>query len=536
MQYRTGVLSAVLLWVGLVEALAQAPPRLPSLMAFRDAYPLKPVRGYTFLGTERSSEKPIVRADGTIEGWFTPADHVPWLGEAIQRHTYRFGQLDGYLPIVSYRYFKPGAADQCELTALAVDAESGRVALYVDLVVTDAAGHSSEKLLLLKRVAGAIDASPLDRKLLEAQIVALRSRWSSFFARGVPAIDDPLLTVTCKASIVRAMLTFSGKHPHYGVKEYGKPQHDGFPPTILSLCHCLIDWGHADLAAEYLSYYFEHFVSADGRFKYYGPSLAEYGQMLLLVQRLHGATANRKWLDAAKPKLAAMRDWIWQGQKAASGGLLAGVPEADTRSDVAVYFHNNGWLWRGLTEWHRIVPDPNAARLEGYRSAIVAAVDAMTRRDVSPGFVPPTTKAIAPFATMTQDGLSSYTNYRYWPELLSCGALPAATMNTIVDYRRQHGGEAGGMTAFREWADNWPIVDYAEGLLQLGRLADFDVVLMSHVAGHQTPETDTAYEQVAVTGDPYRPIKADYCVPVQLAAPRMVAMRARWLAEQGRQP
>jgi hypothetical protein len=117
----------------------------PTLKEFRQSYPLKPVRGYTFLGTENSVhqlwgsitryDKPIVEPEGGITGWFNPADHVAWLGEAMKTLAYDFGLVDGYLPAVRYVYRKVGTAETCEMTAFAVDsAVAGEVFLYVRLI------------------------------------------------------------------------------------------------------------------------------------------------------------------------------------------------------------------------------------------------------------------------------------------------------------------------------------------------------------------------------------------------------------------
>lgn len=59
------------------------------LREFRRSYELKPVRGYTFLGTENSLhqlwvgdtgryDKPSVEYNGTISGWLNPGDYVTW--------------------------------------------------------------------------------------------------------------------------------------------------------------------------------------------------------------------------------------------------------------------------------------------------------------------------------------------------------------------------------------------------------------------------------------------------------------------------
>ncbi len=72
-------------------------------------------------------------------------------------------------------------------------------------------------------------------------------------------------------------------------------------------------------------------------------------------------------------------------------------------------------------------------------------------------------------ARLTADRLASYTNYRYWPELLSSGLLPAEMANRVVDARLSAGGQFCGMTRFADHLDDWPLADYLSGLWSLGR-------------------------------------------------------------------
>ena len=83
------------------------------------------------------------------------------------------------------------------------------------------------------------------------------------------------------------------------------------------------------------------------------------------------------------------------------------------------------------------------------------------------------------------------------------------------------------MTHFSRQADNWPIAEYAAALLALGREDACRNVLYSHLAGHVTPGTWSAYEQVSITGNPSRRKVADYCVPAQLVAPRILSWLSR---------
>ena len=280
-----------------------------TLKEFRLTYPLKPVRSYTFLGTENSIhqlwgrtaryDKPIVESNGVITGWFNPVAHVAWVGEAMRTGAYDFGLVDGYLPVVRYVYRKAVSDKTCEMTAFAVDSTvPGEVFVHVSLVEKTDGKEANARYFRLQ------DKVPVDRIAFETALQGVRDRWTWFFAQGVQIpCDDPDVMNACKASIIRALITFTNKRSHYGVRSYGPGKKygieygDGFPPTIIALVDCLLDWGQAPLARDYLTAYFDVFVQDNGRVKYYvnpnidGCSVSEYGQFLWLV---------RKCMDAAE--------------------------------------------------------------------------------------------------------------------------------------------------------------------------------------------------------------------------------------------
>ena len=121
---------------------------------------------------------------------------------------------------------------------------------------------------------------------------------------------------------------------------------------------------------------------------------------------------------------------------------------------------------------------------------------------------------------MTDGVEASYTNYRYWPELLSSDILPADLANRLVDARLNGGGQFCGITRFMDWLDDWPLADYLYGLWNLGRRKDFLLSLYGHISYHQCEGHLTAYEQFNFPGDPKGGKKADYCLPSQLVAAR----------------
>jgi hypothetical protein len=120
--------------------------------------------------------------------------------------------------------------------------------------------------------------------------------------------------------------------------------------------------------------------------------------------------------------------------------------------------------------------------------------------------------------------IASYSNYRYWPELLSSEVLPAELASRMVKSRLTAGGQFCGMTRFANHLDDWPLADYLFGLWSLGRKNDFLLSLYGHIAYHQAEGHLTAYEQVTF---PPGKKKFDYCLPSQLVAARTARLIVR---------
>jgi hypothetical protein len=122
-----------------------------------------------------------------------------------------------------------------------------------------------------------------------------------------------------------------------------------------------------------------------------------------------------------------------------------------------------------------------------------------------------------PQKRVTDTWLGSYTNYRYWPELISSGVLPDDLVERVVEARLQSGGQFCGTTRFDGHLDDWPLMEYLEGLWNLGRSEEYRLSLWGHILFHQAEGHLTAYEQVSF---PPGFKKADYCLPCQLVAVR----------------
>ena len=350
--------------------------------------------------------------------------------------------------------------------------------------------------------------------------------------RPVPAIDTghPFLDLSVKTGLAHIDATFRGDHPKYGVGVYASERGDGFPPTIIAAVDALTAWGMHARAATLFQYWLLHFVREDGTINYYGPSIAEYGQLLHTAALLEERAGPAGWWDEGHKALDRIAEHLLRLQAAAAkeGKLIAGVPEADTRDQVKMYFHNNAWAAKGLRRWAGL-----CARRKASPATAISTV-----RNVSATLGEDTLRAIRktwpadpsdwrlspqvePFNHdghgITDCSVLAFANYRYWLELLSSGLLPTDLANRVVKARLSGGGSFCGNTRFSAFLNNWPLVDWLYGLWALGRKRDFLMSLYGHVSYHQAEDHLTAYE--SVTFPPGKKVD-DYCLPCQLIAAR----------------
>jgi len=515
---------------------------------------LAPLQTYTFLGSPESAKKYVVQPDGAIgvlpNRWgrikplettlFDPADVLPDDFIAHPRHV-KLGSLGGYLPAVNQGYWDAEKRIGWELCALADVGESPTTLVRVRR--TDA-GPEFYQLDPLERLG--------DGKAFFAALLRLKRSWDEFFEGGMRLeVADRRVQDAARAAIARALSGCVGLHPKYGMGGYwgADDRHDSFPPTTLSLCTCLLDWGFAQAAGERLGYYFDRFVNPDGTLTYYGPAVAEYAELLDQAAQYVRRTGDAAWLDAHRPALDAIAGYLLrlrqeslqsQPPDAPGHGLLFGGAEADTRKDTNYYFSGSAWCWRGLRELGSLYVDqgerrPDAAlgeqgrkllgEGEALRNDLLRAVERSVIHSGDQAFLPPIAGHKEPFDTMTQDRLASYTNYRYWLETLSARCLTPEHERMMLDYRRANGGELLAMTRFSGHLDDWPFWHQACSMLWHDRVSHYLLGYYAHLAHHQTPGTFTAYEQVPIRGYGLRREQADYCVPSQLTIPIMT----RWM-------
>jgi len=341
--------------------------------------------------------------------------------------------------------------------------------------------------------------------------------------RTSPKIDTghPFLDLSVRVGLAHIDATFDGDHPKYGVGVYERPEHDGFPPTIIATIDALSAWGLNQRAATLFRYWLENFVRDDG-------TISEYGQLLHTARLLEERAGPDGWWNDGFAPLDRLTEYLLALRADADDdGLIAGSPEADTRKHVSKYFHNNGWVVKGLQSWTELCKRRNASPTTNpetttkiandLKADTLRAIRATWPADPNDWWLSPRVEATEKPTRATGTRDASYTNYRYWPELLSSSILPEPLANRVVQSRLTHGGQFCGMTRFQGHLDDWPLAEYLNGLWALGRTNDFLLSLYGHIAYHQAEGHLTAYEQVTF---PPGKKKADYCLPCQLVAAR----------------
>ena len=494
---------------------------------------------YVFLSSSSSFETFMVERDGIV--W-----RLPPSPRAIFQENHRGA------PLLDWHALVPGKARwrwrDGWLPALEITGESSRLELFAkgeELWVR----HNGGVLVEVYKGDGVHRKAHNDA--FEAGLDAIRREWEGFFAGTFqPAALPGEAPAAWRASIVQGFLAGCGDHPKYGVGSYHDRIHDGFPPQTIAMTDMLLELGKHEAAGKRLEYYLERFVQADGSIDYFGPAISEYGMLLSLGARCAQSPSGAEWMHRNARGMARITrmlnrlgNFVLNPEDKRFPGLLCGVPEADTQDRPAIYTQNNAWAWRGLREWsqaaaaHGLLESAAECALEAERLGIAlrSALDANRLQDGLPPYRLPSETAMPDF---NADRDMTYANYRYYPELLESGFLSHDEAMAFIQAREERNGEMEGMTLFNfkaafpaltqlaPWCvDDWPIASYGIGLAALGEHRRLAKVIHGHYLYDMSPDTFTAYESVdaAIDGDGPRRAFTDWCVPAQLAYPRMLA-------------
>ena len=264
-------------------------------------------------------------------------------------------------------------------------------------------------------------------------------------------------------------------------------------------------------------------------------SLADYGQLIELWVDLARAMEQESdgvaWVERTWPQLWQLVNFTLHLHTAAiaakhpfpAEGLLVGPAEHDTCSYYGPFFSINAWTWRGWKTLRAFVLDTDAAlpgadeayaaMLEARMATLARAIDAavsvsLVRKDGKAFFLPPFAVVNAtPYSSMIERGMqgssgaSSYTNFRYWAEMLSSGFFSPEISNAISDFRETHTGTLSGMTRFLDHLDDMPAEGYAYAAMDLSRVASFQSLLFGHAANYHSRGVYNAPEQMSLYGD-----------------------------------
>ncbi len=401
-------------------------------------------------------------------------------------------------------------------------------------------------------IDGEIVVHPPDLDVVEFFGNMMDSDWMT---RAVPnfSLSDDRIQHAVASSFVLGLATFRGLLPRYGVGEYDEERHHAFPPAIIALAETLLLWGLPELAAEFFAAYLLRYVEEDGEINYYGPAISEYGQLLDLAGRIILWGRQHSLLDRVGKLLTGLANRCRQMLIEAAQNdppVVAGLPEADYHDEQEAYHRpyvsGHLWLLRGIVTFSRALIASQAA-CEADIAPLLEAVpdqellEQVAQTAITPladgQFIPAIAGSDEVFEHMTESREASYTNYRFWPEMLSSGLMKVEDMEKIIDWRRSHGGELMGTTRFEDRLDDWPVWHYAQALLKVGDQDGFVRLLFAHLFHHQTPGWWASYEQVSVVPDEHgwRWVRAGQVVPCQVTVPLMLRAGLLWGTDDGEQ-
>lgn len=497
---------------------------------------LAPLLGPAFVGDEAASERMSISRAGALEKYNNPP--VPPLS-ALRS----VGLLDGWLPVICHVY--DTNEGRWEQIVFATAGPGGELQVWRRL--RQWAQTSGKGMPCTTRTQ--CNGDDVDTNTFYAALWELWRYWRGFRKQGLRLrLPEKPLQKMAQAMLIWSVLTFRGLKPRYGMGAYDQPQHHSFPPATLFLAQALLAWGHLERAGDVLAHYISRYVKPDGTFDYYGPAVAEYGQFLTLIAEYVRLTQDTEWL---RRRLTMLRP-VWQRLLKLRGeskrafppddphhGLIAGLPEADYHGKPeqwhAFYYAGDVWACRGLQEIGQILRMLSSTALQQEAEQLLAAAQNYAK-DIGDsirqcmcnesGYVPPGPDQTELIGRMTQDTHASYCNYRYFPEMISAGILPPEIMQSILRWRRTHGGELLGMTRFEERLDDWPALHVARALLELDEIERYLLLLYAHGLHHSAWGTHLSYEQVRIAPEPdgFREIVAGQVLPCQAMLPIML----RW--------
>ncbi len=536
---------------------------------------LSQMNSWDFIGTTSSKWKFLISSGGriTIETTVHEPEKIDYRCEvcvlfAPEKHGLNYGNLigeqmllDGYLP-VSLIDFTLNDGTIYQQTAFATEID-GQTFILLKIV---AAQNNQTFFYQVKtpecetvKELMALPPQKLnmlpDSQLFDAELQKLKLFWQNQL-KAMPAFTIPELRIVngVKAAIIKALLCQVNGAQRYGVTRYfyeiEQKNAESFLPTTSTLVTCLVNWGMFEQAKIFLEYYLSNFVSPVGTLihRHNGAALSEHGMILDTISHYLYITDDYGLLERYNSTIQNIATWIINKintDSAVNQGLVAGCAEDDTRRwDPICWYSGNMWICRGLLEFSKALqasPVPQHARLAilarqaaiSLKQNILLSLNNSIINNGNNCFVPPAPEWKTSFDSMTSTVffpgstsrllVSSYVNYRIYPEMLSSDIMEASQSKSLLKFRREHGGEFLGLTRFKfhdspEMLDDWPIYHQLWALLNLGDIRYFLMTLYAHMAHHQARGTFFAPEATW-----FDRLDSIHCMPSQLTVPLAVS-------------
>ena len=508
---------------------------------------------FDLIGTEHSLWKYLVNEKGvvTIETQYNPPYQEPQIYEGVRRTLVTMFSpetaagikaivpvkhfcLDGYLP-VSVILFDSACG---QVTEYALADSSGDLLVKLEFAQKK---MFFKTLMPLEKDPGVLfeqedpQIQPSDESEFETALAQLKSHWEDKL-RPVLQWDFPhaYLKNGILAAFVKAFLSQYDNALRYGATRYycdAERTAESFPPTVLTMAEACRFFGLQDEGEKFLSHFVRNFISQDGEIIHRGngASLSEHGMLLELSGRL-----SKRFQEEHKEQLSAVAKRLLK--LITDGQMIDCCPEDDLRDfPHQKWFSCNFWVVRGLEEYNQYAPleKEKTQALAIFRSHVLDCCRASAVPTENGTFIPPFPGWDAPFEDMNDfihlnpeediHSLSSYTNYRFYPEMLSSCIPEQEIADAIINYRKTHGGDFHGATAFRIFKDfppyascldDWPLYNYLRGLIHYGQCDEFIRLLAGHMALHQGRGTYFAPEMSFKDR-----LDSTHCVPSQLTLP-----------------
>ena len=358
------------------------------------------------------------------------------------------------------------------------------------------------------------------------------------------------------AFVKEQMVRPGGVYPKYGAvdRDYYGPEYDGFQDIFTMALYANLECGRFDLAREIFDNYYTDFTDAKGMINMRGAETAQFGLTLFLIARYYNLTGDktlilkhREKIEAAAMMLAELHDEALALPASDPGhGLIHGWCESDSclAADPSVwnkpYYANSAFTVRGWREiaatWRTLKlsgAEPVAAdwmrRADQLQKTLIASIDANTRRDLQPPYVPilPGSKLTFRESMEKERPSEQQWSHRCYAELLQPAVIPAAQLNAVIDCMRTYGATTVGVVANvgRLNPSGRAILGfisygYAKTLLRLNRIEEYILFLYAHRYHDHSRGSWTAGEVSGITGG-----GAIFCIPAQQTVPLLV----RWM-------